>query len=129
MAHTPLIRMLHRAAAEARQASKENLEPDQVIDQRLARTSRREFIGSLALGSAGVLSSRAAFAGKPSGSTSRVVVVGAGLAGLTCGYRLKQAGINATIYDAASRLGGRCWTRRSDFTQGQIAEHGGELID
>ena len=26
-------------------------------------------------------------------------------------------------------LGGRCWTRRGEFADGQIAEHGGELID
>jgi monoamine oxidase len=68
-------------------------------------------------------------AGKGSGTSARVVVVGAGLAGLTCGYRLKQAGIIATIYEANSRVGGRCWTRRGDFDEGQIAEHGGELID
>ena len=59
----------------------------------------------------------------------RVVVVGAGLAGLTCAYRLQQAGIPATIYEASDRLGGRCWTRRGEFADGQIAEHGGELID
>ena len=30
---------------------------------------------------------------------------------------------------APERLGGRCWTRRGDFADNQIAEHGGELID
>jgi monoamine oxidase len=62
-------------------------------------------------------------------ASPRVVVVGAGLAGLTCAYRLKQAGISATVYEASDRLGGRCWSRRGDFADGQIAEHGGELID
>ena len=62
-------------------------------------------------------------------TSARVVVVGAGLAGLTCAYRLKRSGIIATVYEANTRLGGRCWTRRGDFAQGQIAEHGGELID
>ncbi|MEO7414492.1 MAG: NAD(P)/FAD-dependent oxidoreductase [Opitutaceae bacterium] len=60
---------------------------------------------------------------------AKVVVVGAGLAGLTCAYRLKQAGLDATVYEANTRLGGRCWTRRNDFLDGQTAEHGGELID
>lgn len=59
----------------------------------------------------------------------RVAVVGAGLAGLTCAYRLRQAGVFATVFEANSRLGGRCWTRRGDFVDGQWAEHGGELID
>jgi monoamine oxidase len=62
-------------------------------------------------------------------SAPRVVVVGGGLAGLTAAYRLKQAGINAQLFEASDRLGGRCWTRRGDFAEGQIAEHGGELID
>lgn len=61
--------------------------------------------------------------------TARVAVVGGGLAGLTCAYRLQQRGIFATVYEANSRLGGRCWTRRGDFAANQLAEHGGELID
>jgi monoamine oxidase len=59
----------------------------------------------------------------------RIVVVGAGLAGLTCAYRLKQAGYTAQVHEASDRLGGRCWTIRGAFADGQIAEHGGELID
>lgn len=60
---------------------------------------------------------------------SKIVIVGAGLAGLTCAYRLKQAGITATIYEASERVGGRCWTRRGYFQDEQIVERGGELID
>jgi monoamine oxidase len=59
----------------------------------------------------------------------RVVVVGAGLAGLICAYRLKQAGYVAEVHEASDRLGGRCWTLRGAIADGQIAEHGGELID
>ena len=57
------------------------------------------------------------------------MIIGAGLAGLTCAYRLKHAGVDATIYEANTIVGGRCWTRRNDFLEGQMAEHGGELID
>jgi monoamine oxidase len=60
---------------------------------------------------------------------ARVVIVGAGLAGLTCAYRLRQHGISADVFEAReSRLGGRCWTVRG-FRHGQVAEHGGEFID
>ena len=59
----------------------------------------------------------------------RVAVVGAGLAGLTCAYRLKQAGIAADVYEASGRAGGRCWSLRGHFEEGQIVERGGELID
>ena len=58
-----------------------------------------------------------------------IVVVGAGLAGLTCAYRLKQAGYVAQVHEASDRIGGRCWTGRDFFDQGQLYEHGGELID
>jgi monoamine oxidase len=56
-----------------------------------------------------------------------IAVVGAGLAGLTCAYRLKQAGLDADVYEASSRIGGRCWSIH-DFDP-LVAEHGGELID
>ena len=59
----------------------------------------------------------------------RIAVVGAGLAGLTATYRLKQAGYAAQLYEARTdRVGGRCW---SDTFPGSnlIYEHGGELID
>jgi monoamine oxidase len=58
-----------------------------------------------------------------------IVIVGAGLAGLTTAYRLKQAGISSTIYEASDRVGGRCSTRRGYFKENQIVERGGEFID
>ena len=56
-------------------------------------------------------------------------MVGAGLAGLSCAYRLKQAGYTAQVYEASDRIGGRCWSDRTSFANGQVVEHGGELID
>jgi len=61
--------------------------------------------------------------------SSKVVIVGAGLAGLTAAYELKKAGIRASIVEGSPRVGGRCWTERSAFADGQVAERGGELID
>jgi monoamine oxidase len=60
---------------------------------------------------------------------TRVAVVGAGLAGLHCAYRLAQAGVQVTVYEAAERVGGRTFTARGEFPDDQIAELGGELID
>ena len=45
------------------------------------------------------------------------------------GYRLRQAGVQAEVHEASTRLGGRCWSIRGVFADGQTAEHGGELID
>jgi monoamine oxidase len=60
---------------------------------------------------------------------ARVIVVGAGLAGMHCAYRLSQAGVRATVYDAANRVGGRTFSTARTFPDQQLAELGGELID
>ena len=58
-----------------------------------------------------------------------MVVVGAGIAGLHCAYRLQQSGVDVTVYEASSRVGGRMFTARDDDYDGQVFELGGELID
>jgi monoamine oxidase len=116
MARTPLAQRVEEAFAG-------------VVESRTTRRDllKRTTAAGVALASTGTMG-RFAKAAYAAGDVS-VAVVGAGLAGLTCTYRLKQAGVNATLYEAdASRVGGRCWTIRS-FANGQLAEHGGELID
>jgi monoamine oxidase len=127
MPHTRLAQLLRNAASVAAEAATRKVETQRILQER--PSSRRQFIGQVFAATAGATLASPLFAAKSGGASRRVVVVGAGLAGLTCAYRLKQAGINATIYEANARLGGRCWTRRGDFAEGQIAEHGGELID
>jgi len=145
MPNTPLLQRLSlalqlaradHALAERAEAANTPLYPDELSNGHL---SRRRFLGLTAIGlglsgcdaidpSAALLpESPTSAKGKNSGA--RVAVVGAGLAGLTCAYRLRQKGITASVHEADSRLGGRCWTLRGHFAGGQIAEHGGELID
>lgn len=59
----------------------------------------------------------------------KVIVIGAGLAGLTAARALAQQRIAVTMLDARARLGGRVWTMRGEFIDGQHAELGGEFID
>jgi monoamine oxidase len=61
-------------------------------------------------------------------STRDVIVVGAGLAGLTCALELEQAGLDVTVLEARHRVGGRVFTFRG-FASGQVAEAGGEFIE
>ncbi len=58
-----------------------------------------------------------------------VVVVGAGMAGLTATRELLLAGHDVTLIEAGSRLGGRARTLRSPFAEGQYVETGAEWID
>jgi monoamine oxidase len=93
------------------------------------RTTRAELlkragVAGLGVAALGRLTPAARAAAQPS-----IVVVGAGLAGLSCAYRLRQAGYVAQVHEASDRIGGRCWTGRGFFSQGQLYEHGGELID
>jgi monoamine oxidase len=95
------------------------------------QTTRRELLKRTT--AAGVAVAGASTMGKfakaaYAASQPRIAVVGAGLAGLTCAYRLKQAGYATDVYEASTRVGGRCWTYTEEFKP-LIAEHGGELID
>jgi monoamine oxidase len=58
----------------------------------------------------------------------RVVVVGAGLAGLTAARHLAAAGADVRVLEARARIGGRVWTRR-DPADGVHVEAGGDLIE
>jgi monoamine oxidase len=58
-----------------------------------------------------------------------VLVAGAGLAGLAAAHDLSAAGADVTIVDARDRVGGRVWTIRDGFADGQHAEAGGDMID
>jgi monoamine oxidase len=128
MARTPLFGRLQQAASVAAEAASRNISTDQVLAEHAERRLSRRDLLKLT-GAAGLAAGLSTLGARPAAAaTPRIVVVGAGLAGLTCAYRLKQAGYVATLYEASNRVGGRCWTIRDGF-DGQIAEHGGELID
>jgi monoamine oxidase len=109
------------------------------VDSGRGITRRSLLAGAAALGAAALLD-RAGVAGalggrgasparRDGGEGPRIAIVGAGLAGLACAYRLHRQGIACTLYEAhGKRVGGRCWTAR-EFAAGQTAEHGGEFID
>ncbi|WP_019528097.1 flavin monoamine oxidase family protein [Dasania marina] len=108
--------------------------------QQLENQDRRNFLQKTGVAAAvatvaagGILSPLSAKAqgGPPSSSDPRVAVIGAGLAGLRCAHRLNKlgSGFNISVYEASTRLGGRCYTARGYFDDGQITEWGGEFIN
>jgi monoamine oxidase len=121
--------LAHALRALAVRTDREEPPADALAAEMDAGHTRRDVIrgGAVAVGAAAAATLPVGFA--RAAGTQKVVVVGAGLAGLTATYRLKQAGIVADVYEASNRLGGRCWTRRNGFVDGQIAERGGEFID
>ena len=59
-----------------------------------------------------------------------VAVVGAGLGGLCAALTLHDAGVAATVYEAARQVGGRVHSNGSGYWRdGQVSEWCGELIN
>jgi monoamine oxidase len=56
--------------------------------------------------------------------SKKVVVIGAGLAGLAAAYELSEAGHHVTVLEARTRPGGRVHTIRGQFADGLYAEAG-----
>ena len=54
-----------------------------------------------------------------------VVVIGAGVSGLTAAHDLRQAGLSVTVLEARDRVGGRLWTQVVD---GATLELGGQWV-
>lgn len=63
-----------------------------------------------------------------SGKPAKVVIVGAGMAGLAAGYELTRAGHDVTLLEARGRVGGRVQTIRAPFEHGLHAEAGAMRI-
>lgn len=91
---------------------------------------RRDFIRSAASATAlGLVSAKSGGLRSSQGTDSRIVVVGAGLAGLTASYRLHQLnGWRPIVYEAQERLGGRVRTIRT-LRGGQLVEGGAQTIN
>ncbi|HIG39502.1 MAG TPA: FAD-dependent oxidoreductase, partial [Gammaproteobacteria bacterium] len=49
-------------------------------------------------------------------ASQKVVILGAGLAGLSCAYELERAGYECTVLEASHRIGGRILTLRGGDT-------------
>lgn len=121
---SPLLQWLHRALSRNAMADGAPAQPSSRVKIDPAR--RRVLQGGAVLALA---SSAPAGAAARRGAATRVAVIGGGLAGLTAAYKLSREGIDADVFEASSRLGGRCFSDRDTFAGGQIVERGGELID
>lgn len=135
MSRTPLFAILRRAAALARHSLHTD-EPMDELGERFAElrgeNSRRRFLRGVG-GGAAALALGGCIARMPQLASAKdhdeVIVVGAGIAGLTAAWRLRQAGVPVRIVEANSRIGGRMFSLRNHFGDGQVIELGGELID
>src|SRR5688500_5518130 len=134
MARTQLFVLLQRSLSQAQRSLRTDEPMQEMLDKskKKSAVSRRNYLMSRAAAAAAA-SRRTAIPPAlqiPMGTEHpRVVIVGAGIAGLIAGYRLQQAGIPVRLYDAQNRAGGRMFSLRNFFPDNQVAELGGELID
>jgi monoamine oxidase len=65
-------------------------------------------------------------AGQSSGGKKTVLVLGAGISGLSCAYELMRRGHNVTVLEASGRAGGHVRTSHDPFADGLYADLGAE---
>ncbi len=62
------------------------------------------------------------------GASKKVIIIGAGLAGLSAAFELSRLGHEVTLLEARLRPGGRVYTLREPFSDGMYAEAGAARI-
>ncbi|WP_404335966.1 flavin monoamine oxidase family protein [Sphingomonas sp. MMS12-HWE2-04] len=114
--------ILWRGLAEARRRNLAAAGEAPPIAAAPGATRRALLQGFVALGATAVLPRPArAFAG------GRVAVIGGGIAGLSALHHLREAGVDAHLFEARSRMGGRMYTHQP--AQGPAFEVGGQLVN
>ena len=95
------------------------------------KISRRQFIkaGTAAAAGLAIVPASSILKIGANRSGEKVIVIGAGLAGLSCAYELNKAGFDVTVLEARTRPGGRVRTYRDPFADNLYAEMGAEYVD
>lgn len=129
---TPLTGQIQRTLAAHGRSQQSGVPVDEILGEATEqRVSRRTVLRAGAVGAAAAAFAPAARpAPARAAGTPPVLVVGAGLAGIRAAHWLHQVkGIASTVYEASSRIGGRCYSLRGYFDDGVVVEHGGQLIN
>jgi monoamine oxidase len=131
MAKTPLIQSLRRAYQIARFAAQEQISSATALERWEERISRRRWLqGSIAAaGALGAIALDRREDRQVNAAVAPVLIVGAGIAGLTAGYYLDRSGVPVRIIEASQRIGGRMLSQQKALGTETTVELGGEFID
>ena len=111
-------------------SQKTGIPPQEIREILQDNLNRRSFLKTSLAFSSGLAASLLVKKGSRANNkakTAKILVVGAGIAGLTAAYRLKQAGINVDIVEARNRVGGRIFSLQ--IPNRLTVELGGEFIN
>ena len=129
MTRSPLMRALRRFAREHAEASWRGVEVAQVREERAtAFAERRRFLQGVGAAAGAALIPRT----RPANAATqkpKIVIVGAGIAGLNAALTLQDAGFASTIYELSSRIGGRMHSDATTWQNHQKSEWCGEFIE
>lgn len=133
-ARTPLFNSLRRLFGLARLANQRQGAPaDELVEMPIRPAlNRREFLRRTAVAAATVSAGSwltSCAAPKTGPHAPRIVIVGAGIAGLNAAYKLRKRGWRATLYEADKRTGGRMRSARDVLNPGHTTELGAEFVD
>jgi monoamine oxidase len=130
MARSPIFQEVRRALRLASRLEQTQTGTAEGIDRlEVSRWDRRRFLGTTLAAAAGATLAPVFRASAKGPQAPKVVIVGAGTAGLVCAYRLQEKGIAAKVIEASTRVGGRMFSLRNFFPDNQMTELGGEYID
>lgn len=91
-------------------------------------SSRRQFIKETALASGAILLATSKFEQFLIGPRPRVIIIGAGFAGLAAAYSLYKRKIDFIILEARNRISGRVFSNTIDEKEGLVIELGAEWV-
>ena len=91
-------------------------------------STRREFLKDSALTAAGIIISSSALGKFFIGKKPKVIIIGAGFAGLSAAYYLHKKKIDFVILEARNRIGGRVFSHTISQQENLVIELGAEWV-
>ncbi|MEN9206733.1 MAG: NAD(P)/FAD-dependent oxidoreductase [Gloeomargarita sp. GMQP_bins_120] len=103
--------------------------PPEQYERLVERRSRRKLLQTAGALATGALTAHLGHRWSQAASSPRIVIVGAGMGGLSTAYHLRRWGWRALVYEGSNRVGGRIFSTPGQFAPGLVTELGGEFID
>ncbi|NJR60994.1 MAG: FAD-dependent oxidoreductase [Cyanobacteria bacterium CRU_2_1] len=132
MSRTVLIDLWRQAYQICRISAAQQIPPVDTQEWLRERVSRRQVLSGIAIAGTSIFkphAGRILSQAKSIDANPNVLVVGAGIAGLTAAYRLHQAGVPVDVIEATRRVGGRLRSLTQGSGSSGGVELGGEFID
>jgi monoamine oxidase len=131
-ARTEGMRSLKEAFNLAQEANHHQISVNELIERKEALAwSRRNVLKTGMFATAGLMMPSILMSGckKDKIICANIAIIGGGIAGLNCAYQLKKMNVDAIVYEAGNRFGGRMLTAQNLIGPGLTSELGGEYVD